>query len=82
MAETKKKPLRWLVDSHRLLHVAGGFVVGLLFTLLAALGAAGALEFKDHQWGGQWDWLDFAATLIGGALGQVVQVLIIWAVIA
>ena len=34
-------------------------------------------EFKDRDWGGKWDWLDIVATLIGGAIGQLIQVLIL-----
>ena len=45
------------------------------------IGCAGGMEFKDRQWGGKWDWLDFAATLLGGLLGQAVQLLIIWLII-
>nr|DAR33807.1 MAG TPA: putative periplasmic lipoprotein [Bacteriophage sp.] len=35
------------------------------------------MEFKDKQWGGKWDWLDIAATLIGGLIGQVIQILVL-----
>ena len=35
------------------------------------------MEFKDKQWGGKWDWLDIAATLIGGLIGQVIQTLVL-----
>ena len=32
------------------------------------------LEFKDRAYGGKWDWLDIAATLIGGFIGQAIQI--------
>lgn len=70
-----------LLESNRPKHLVGGFILGLLLTFLCALGCAGGMEFKDRQWGGKWDWLDFAATLLGGLLGQAVQVLIIWLII-
>nr|DAZ09528.1 MAG TPA: hypothetical protein [Caudoviricetes sp.] len=35
------------------------------------------MEFKDKAWGGKWDWLDIAATLIGGTIGQAIQILIL-----
>lgn len=36
------------------------------------------MEFKDKQWGGKWDWLDWVATMIGGTIGQSLQLLVIW----
>lgn len=35
------------------------------------------MEFKDYQYGGKFDWLDIAATVLGGLIGQAIQVLII-----
>jgi len=35
------------------------------------------MEFKDKQHGGKWDWLDILATLMGGMIGQAIQVCII-----
>lgn len=69
---------KWIKESNRWKHLIGGFILGLVLTVLCALGCAGGMEFKDKQWGGRWDWLDFLATVIGGVLGQVVQVLIIY----
>lgn len=71
----------WLCDSNRWKHLVGGFALGLLLTFLCALGCAGGMEFKDRQWGGQWDWLDFLATILGGMIGQAVQVWIIVAIL-
>jgi len=69
---------KWIKESNRWKHLIGGFILGLTLTVLCALGCAGGMEFKDKQWGGRWDWLDFLATVIGGVLGQAVQVLIIY----
>lgn len=77
----KKTSNCWLLESNRPKHLAGGFILGLTLTFLCALGCAGGMEFKDRQWGGKWDWLDFAATLIGGIIGQALQLLIIWLII-
>lgn len=71
----------WLRDSNRWKHLVGGFALGLLLTFLCALGCAGGMEFKDRQWGGEWDWLDFLATILGGMIGQAVQVWIIVAIL-
>ena len=77
----KKTSNCWLLESNRPKHLVGGFILGLTLTILCALGCAGGMEFKDRQWGGKWDWLDFAATLLGGLLGQAIQLLIIWLII-
>lgn len=69
---------KWIKESNRWKHLIGGFILGLVLTILCAIGCAGGMEFKDKQWGGRWDWLDFLATVIGGVLGQAVQVLIIY----
>lgn len=44
-----------------------------------ALGLAIGMEFKDKTYGGQFDWLDIAATLLGGIVGQLLQVGLIMA---
>lgn len=43
------------------------------------LGLAVGMEFKDKMYGGQFDWLDIAATLLGGIVGQLLQVGLIMA---
>ena len=68
-----KKLVVWLRESNRGKHLCGGFVLGLLLTVLCALGCAGGMEFKDRQWGGRWDWTDFALTVLGGIIGQALQ---------
>lgn len=69
--------MKWIEESNRLEHLRGGFVAGVLLTVLFALGLALGMEFKDKVYGGKFDWLDIAATLIGGVAGQIVQVVII-----
>ena len=71
----------WLLESNREKHLIGGFILGLTLTFLCALGCAGGMEFKDKQWGGQWDWLDFIATCLGGFIGQALQALIIYLIV-
>lgn len=72
--------MSWIMESNRWKHMIGGFVLGLTLTILCALGCAGGMEFKDMQHGGKWDWLDFLATIIGGLVGQAIQILIVYAV--
>lgn len=69
--------MKWLKESNRYKHLFYAIPIGLLFTILAVIGCAFGMEFKDKQWGGKFDWLDISATLIGGAIGQIIQIIII-----
>lgn len=73
--------MNWILESNRWKHLIGGCILGLLLTILCAIGCAGGMEFKDKQWGGQWDWLDFLATILGGLIGQGIQILIIYLIV-
>lgn len=64
----------WLKESNRQKHL---LYAGLVFTILAVLGCAFGMEFKDKEYGDKFDWLDIAATMIGGAIGQLLQIIII-----
>lgn len=68
----------WLTESNRQKHFLYAIPVGFLFTILCVLGVASGLEFKDKQYGNQWDWLDWYATMLGGFVGQLIQILIIY----
>ena len=70
MAKLFEDPTRWK-------HFWYAIPIGAVLTLLCVLGVATALEFKDKAWGGTWDWKDWTCTMLGGAVGQVVQVIII-----
>ena len=67
----------WLKERNRMQHLFYAIPIGLVFTILAVLGCAFGMEFKDKQYGGKFDWLDIAATMIGGAIGQVLQIILI-----
>lgn len=67
----------WLKESNRTKHLLYAIPIGFICTILAVLGYAFGMEFKDKQWGGKFDWLDIAATMIGGAIGQVLQIILI-----
>lgn len=69
--------MNWLKESNRTKHLLYAIPVGLICTILAVLGCAFGMEFKDKQYGGKFDWLDIAATMIGGAIGQALQIIII-----
>ena len=64
----------WLNDSNRMKHFLYAIPCGLLLTILFVLGLASGMEFKDKQWGGKWDWLDVLATVLGGLIGQAIQI--------
>lgn len=67
----------WLAESNRFKHFIFAIPVGILLTLLGVIGIAIGMEFKDKQYGGKWDWLDFLATILGGIIGQITQIIII-----
>lgn len=68
---------KWLRESNRYKHLLYAIPIGLVFTILCVLGVASGMEFKDGQHGGKWDWLDWVATMIGGIIGQLIQILFI-----
>lgn len=70
--------MSWFTESNRWKHLLLAIPIGLVFTILCVLGCASGMEFKDRQWGGKWDWLDWLATMIGGVIGQGLQILIIY----
>lgn len=67
----------WLTESNRLKHFLYGIGTGYIGTLIFTAGLAAGMEFKDRVYGNSWDWLDFIATILGGLIGQVLQVLTI-----
>lgn len=69
--------MKWLKESNRQKHLLYAIPIGFIFTILAVLGYAFGMEFKDQQWGGKFDWLDIAATLIGGVIGQILQAIVL-----
>ena len=66
-----------LKESNWQKHLLYAIPIGLVFTILTVLGCAFGMEFKDKEYGDKFDWLDVAATMIGGAIGQLLQIIII-----
>lgn len=66
------------MDSNRWKHFFCAIPLGFLFTFLFAAGAGFGMEFKDSQWGGQFDWVDFLFTCLGGLVGQGLQLFVIY----
>lgn len=71
----------WLEESNRPKHLLYAIPAGLIGTLLFVAGLAIGMEFKDKQYGGKFDWLDIAATLIGGTIGQLLQIILLYPII-
>lgn len=76
-----KKAWEWLKSSHRLLHFLIGTLVGFganswYCAEYVGISVAGAMEFKDWQWGGKPDWLDALLTVAGVNMGYLVRWLI------
>lgn len=71
----------WLKESNRPKHLIYAIPIALVFTILCVLGIATGLEFKDKQYSNKFDWLDWIATMIGGIIGQAIQLLIIYLIL-
>ena len=65
--------MSWLKESNRLEHLRYGYITACFLSVLFATGCAIGMEFKDWQYGGKFDFLDIAATVLGGILGQIMQ---------
>lgn len=74
--------LAWLLSSNRWMHLTGGVLIGgfaesLFCALYAGVGVAAALELKDVQWGGKWDWIDLTVTVVGVAVGYLIRMWVV-----
>ena len=72
-----KNIFKWMKESNRPKHFLYAIPCGLLFTILFVAGIATGMEFKDQAYNKSWDWLDWIATMMGGLIGQALQILII-----
>jgi len=71
------KIIDWFKVSNRDKHFKYAIPVGFIFTILCVLGLASGMEFKDKMKGGIWDWKDWWATMLGGLVGQILQIVLI-----
>lgn len=70
--------MSWINESNRDKHFIYAIPCGMFLTILFVAGLAAGMEFKDKSCGGKWDWLDLFATILGGLVGQMLQVLMIY----
>ena len=68
----------WLLKSNRKRHLLYAIPAAFIGTILSSTGLAFGMEFTDKQYGGKFDWLDIAATEIGGLIGQILQIGLIY----
>lgn len=68
----------WILKSNRQKHFLYAIPCAITLTILFVLGLAVGMEFKDKLYGAKWDWLDLLATILGGVVGQIIQILIIY----
>ena len=68
----------WLFQSNRYFHFLDAIPIGFLLTILCVLGVASGMEFKDKSYGNKWDWLDWLATMLGGVVGQLLQLFLLY----
>lgn len=74
-----KKVIKWIKESNRWKHLAGGVLIGLgadsdYCAAYAGLGVASAIELKDKLYGEKWDWIDFALTVSGVIVGRLIRI--------
>ena len=68
----------WILKSNRQKHFLYAIPCAIILTILFILGLAIGMEFKDKLYSNKWDWLDLLATILGGIVGQIIQILIIY----
>lgn len=71
----------WLTESNRQKHFLYAIPISMIFTILCTLGIAFGLEFKDYQYGNKFDWFDILATMLGGLIGQLLQILFLFLIV-
>lgn len=71
----------WIKESNRTKHFKNAILPGVFFTIIFVAGLAIGMEFKDKMNGGKFDWLDIAATMLGGLVGQIIQIVVIYLIL-
>lgn len=66
--------MKWLKESNRMKHFTAGLLIAIVFTLLGSVIAGLYKENQDAKYRGAFDKLDVWATVLGGGVGQIIQV--------
>lgn len=74
--------MSWFTESNRPKHFAYSIACGFMGTFLFALGVAAGMEYKDYAYGNKWDWLDLLASVLGGLVGQALQLMLYVAIVS
>lgn len=80
MKELISRIKNWWDQSSRWRHFLYAIPCGFI-SILFAIGLATGMEFKDAQWGGSWDWIDWCLTVLGGAIGQVLAIFVLTSIL-
>lgn len=70
--------MSWLNESNRMKHFVYAIPCAIIAGITFVAGLAIGMEFKDYEYGNKFDWLDVIATIFGGIIGQIIQILILW----
>lgn len=71
----------WFKESNRDKHFLYAIPCGIIGTQLFVLGLATGMEFKDHMYKKEWDWIDWLMTNAGGLIGQAIQAGILYLIL-
>ena len=70
--------MSWLNESNRMKHFVYAIPCAIIAGITFVVGLAIGMEFKDYEYSNKFDWLDVIATILGGIIGQIIQILILW----
>lgn len=68
-------------DSSRVQHFLYAIPASFIGTIFISVGLACGMELKDKVYTDCWDWGDWIATVLGGVIGQALQLLTIYYII-
>lgn len=67
----------WINTSNRCKILLCAIPIGIIFNLCGAIGAVSGMEFTRKRHGNDWDWLDWFYGVVGGLIGQIIQIILL-----